>query len=136
MFPNPQDALPLPSHPNLEQYKKLAKDLVKACKSRNPDGVHEWASHWIHNLARLSGITITSGLPIPGLPIHGLPIDDQRWIDGVTEFATAKLLSNERKCGLADAQFVIARSHGFVSWPRFAEHIAQLTRKKSSVAQF
>ena len=27
------DALPLPSRPNLEQYKKLAKDLQHACKS-------------------------------------------------------------------------------------------------------
>ena len=126
MFPNPQDALPLPSHPNLDQYKKLAKDLVKACKAGNPDSLREWASHWIHNLARLSGIKITPGLPI----------ENQHWIEGVTEFATAKLLSNERKCSLADAQFVIARSHGFVSWPRFAEHIAQLTRDRSSVAQF
>jgi ankyrin repeat protein len=126
MFPNPQDALPLPSQPNLEQYKKLAKDLVKACKSGNRDSLREWASHWIHNLARLSGIKITSGLPI----------EDQRWIKGVTEFATGKMLSNERKCSLADAQFVIARSHGFVSWPRLAKHIEQLTRKRSSVAQF
>jgi hypothetical protein len=27
------DALPLPPRPNLEQYKKRAKDLVKICKS-------------------------------------------------------------------------------------------------------
>lgn len=32
MFPNPQDALPLPPRPNLEQYKKQAKDLIKACR--------------------------------------------------------------------------------------------------------
>jgi hypothetical protein len=30
MFPNAQDALPLPRRPNLERYKKLAKDLVTA----------------------------------------------------------------------------------------------------------
>lgn len=29
MYPNPQDALPLPPHPSVEQYRKLAKDLVK-----------------------------------------------------------------------------------------------------------
>ena len=27
MYPNPQDALPLPQRPDLEQYKKLAKEL-------------------------------------------------------------------------------------------------------------
>ena len=36
MYPNPQQALPLPTRPNVEQYKKLAKDLVKACKSGEP----------------------------------------------------------------------------------------------------
>jgi hypothetical protein len=126
MFPNPQDALPLPSRPNLEQYKKLAKDLVKVCKGGNHDGFREWASYWIDNLAELSGIKITSRLPV----------EDQRWIEEVTELATRRLLSKERKCSLADAQFVIARSHGFVSWPRLAKHIEQLTRKRSSVAKF
>ena len=29
MYPNPQDVLPLPARPNLEQYKKQAKDLVR-----------------------------------------------------------------------------------------------------------
>jgi hypothetical protein len=33
MFPNSQDALPLPRRPDLERYKKLAGDLVQACKS-------------------------------------------------------------------------------------------------------
>ena len=30
------DALPLPPRPNLEQYKKLAKDFKQACRSRRP----------------------------------------------------------------------------------------------------
>ena len=47
MFPNPQDALPLPPRPSLEQYRKLAKDLVKACKSGDPDGVGAWADRWM-----------------------------------------------------------------------------------------
>ena len=33
MFPNPQGALPLPARPNLEQYKKLAKEFSKAANS-------------------------------------------------------------------------------------------------------
>ena len=32
MFPNPQSALPLPPRPSLERYRKIAKDLVKACR--------------------------------------------------------------------------------------------------------
>ncbi|PYT89232.1 MAG: hypothetical protein DMG36_22620 [Acidobacteria bacterium] len=126
MFPNPQDALPLPPRPNLEQYKKLAKDLVKVCKGENPDGLRNWASEWIGNLIRLNGLHITPSLPV----------EDRRWIDEVSGFVTRKLLSGERKCALADAQFLIARSHGFMSWPRLAKHIEQLASRNSSVAQF
>jgi hypothetical protein len=43
MYPNPQDALPLPSRPSVEQYKKLAKELVKSCKSADPTAVRAWA---------------------------------------------------------------------------------------------
>ena len=43
MFPNPQDALPLPARPNLEQYKKLAKDLARAAASAdNPPALRAW----------------------------------------------------------------------------------------------
>ena len=39
MFPNPQDALPLPPRASLERYRKLAKELVKSSKS---GGTGEW----------------------------------------------------------------------------------------------
>src|SRR3984885_6793810 len=35
------------------------------------------------------------------------------------------------KFALADAQLIIAREHGFESWPRFAKHIQSLTRRVS-----
>ena len=37
MYPNPANVLPFPPHPSLEQYKKRAKELVKACKSGERD---------------------------------------------------------------------------------------------------
>ena len=40
------------------------------------------------------------------------------------------------KLALADAQLVIAREHGFESWPRFAKHIQGLTRQDSPVSRF
>ncbi len=40
------------------------------------------------------------------------------------------------KLRLADAQLVIAREHGFESWPKFAKHIEGLIRKSSSVSRF
>lgn len=62
MYPNPQDVLPLPPHPNLEQYRKLAKELVKACKSADAEAIHSWTSHWVNNLIRLQDtVTARSG---------------------------------------------------------------------------
>jgi ankyrin repeat protein len=127
MFPNPQAALLLPPRPNLEQYKKLAKDLVKACKSGNPDAIGVWAAKWIETLVRLAGLTITSQLPVR----------IETWVDQVEEFARRRLLNSDAAgCALADAQFVIARSHGFESWPKFAKHIGAVTRKTSQVSKF
>lgn len=37
---------------------------------------------------------------------------------------------------LAKAQFVIARAHGFASWPTFAAHLESLARASSPVATF
>jgi hypothetical protein len=37
---------------------------------------------------------------------------------------------------LADAQFVIARVHGFLSWPKFVKHIESLARASSPVSAF
>jgi len=71
----------LPAHPNLEQYKKQAKDLLKACKVGTPEALARMRKHQLRS-ARLT---------------------------------------------LADAQFVIAREHGFESWPRFAHQITTLT---------
>lgn len=127
MFPNPQDALPLPPHPNLEHYKKLAKDLVKACKSTNPEAIGVWATKWLQTLVRLTSLEIT-----PQLPVH-----IESWVDQVGEFARRKLSNTEgAKCALADAHFVIARSHGFESWPKFAKHLESVARKSSPVSNF
>ncbi|HEY1993260.1 MAG TPA: hypothetical protein VGG81_02570, partial [Edaphobacter sp.] len=51
----------------------------------------------------------------------------------------AKLMDLELRNGrmlLADAQLVLAREHGFESWPRFAKHVEALSRKSSSTSKF
>src|SRR3989442_1322455 len=126
MFPNPQDALPLPPRPSLERYKKLAKELVKACTG-DDKALGDWAERWVRTLAKLMGSKNTR----------------QRRIDWLTneveDFIRRKLLGSEpggRKCALADAQFVIARSHGFESWPKFARHLESLAGNSSPVSRF
>lgn len=127
MFPNPQDALPLPPRPNLERYKKLAKNLIEACKSDDPNAIGDWAEVWVKLLVRRSEIVLK----------RKESVAIRRWTEQVEAFAQRKL-SDKRgpQCRLADAQFVIARSHGFESWPKFSKHLVELSQKSSIVAKF
>jgi len=126
MFPNSQDAFPLPQRPNLERYKKLAKELVKACKSDNEAAINDWAYNWVATLIKQSGIKF----------VRPLPIVTAAWTDRVTGFVQRKLTEQGGRCRLADAQFIVARSHGFESWAKFAKHLSALAQKASTIARF
>src|SRR5207253_8572096 len=41
-----------------------------------------------------------------------------------------------RHCVLADAQFVLARCHGFLSWPKFQAHLDRLAHSGNEIADF
>jgi ankyrin repeat protein len=127
MFPNPQVALPLPPRPDLAQYRKQAKDLVSACKS-GPDAVRTWVTNWIETIARLQDPAVAAQLRTSSYLSPEL-----------AQFALDKLLARNpkrRTCSLADAQFVIARAHGFEGWPKFADHLTAATEGDSDVALF
>jgi len=127
VFPNPQDALPLPVRPDLEQYRKLAKDLVKACRSSDPDAIGAWADRWIESLARAAG----------RFSDLAEPRTKDRRVAQVEEFATRTLKGKRSSRGtLAGAQLVLARSHGFPSWPKFVVHLDRLAHSGSDVAAF
>lgn len=126
MFPNAQDALPLPRRPNLEHYRKLAAELVKACKSGDAVAVRDWAEQWLNMLARKSGITFTQSMPVAV----------SRWGQQVSEFVQRELMRDGAGCRLVDARSVIARSHGFVNWSRFSKFLNALAQKSSAVSRF
>jgi ankyrin repeat protein len=94
------DALPLPPHPHLGYYKKLAKDLVKACG--DPVSLREWSTRFA-------------------------PDQVERVERHIRSSNIAKL---------ADAQFLIARAHGFASWPKFARHVDDLQQAGSPDSKF
>lgn len=122
------DALPLPPRPNVEQYKKLAKDFQLSCKSTGTGAIRDWAVRWAERIARLQGHEITSEL--------------QRQINNEAERIEHRWhkfkKTNERaeRCTLADAQFFLARGHGFASWPNFTKHLEALVRANSPVSTF
>ena len=79
----------LPARPNLEQYKKQAKELRDAYRSGDTDAARRVRHH-----------------------VRAADASDARKVKALA---------------LTDAQFVIAREHGFDSWPKFAKHIETLT---------
>lgn len=125
MFPNAQDALPLPQRPNVERYKSLAKDLVKACK-RGDEAIDAWAEKWVTTLARQSGLEFRRPLPVIA----------SRWADQVAGFVRREIKANKGRCRLADAQSMIARSDGFTTWARFTKHLNGLNEKGSAITRF
>jgi ankyrin repeat protein len=88
---NTTDLTPLPARPNLEQYKKQAKELVRLAHSGDPGVAERVRKHHVRPTATFA---------------------------------------------LANAQLVIAREHGFESWPKFARQIKELGRENSPVSIF
>lgn len=127
MYPNPQEALPLPTRPNVEQYKKLAKDLVRACKSGDPVAVRAWATRWIQTLAKRQDAPRSLLRNSRDISAH---------VERLEQFAADNFCSHRARCALTDAQFVVARAHGFVSWPKFAIHVESLAQPTSTVSAF
>ena len=89
---------PLPARPSLEQYKKQAKELLKAYRSADVETIRRVK----RNHPRFEK------LAEPGFDI--------------SQFA------------LADAQLVIAREHGFESWPKFAKRIEVINSEAAARA--
>ncbi len=111
------DAKELPACPNLAQYKKQAKELVKACQS-GAKGRATWGG-----LARARGHRGADA-------IRGI----KKFVPRLRKLPDSEVLS--AKFTLADAQWVIAREHAFESWPKFAKHIEAVARANSPVSQF
>ncbi|HEX3821613.1 MAG TPA: ankyrin repeat domain-containing protein [Candidatus Sulfotelmatobacter sp.] len=123
MYPNPQDVLPLPPRPSLEQYKKRAKELVKAANSVGPAALRDWIENWMKTLARLAEPKIAIRF------IHEGSLAGQ-----FEEFTRSR--ARGAKLSLAQAHFILARAHGFESWPRLAKHLAALARANSPTSAF
>ena len=123
------DALPIRSHPDLDQYKELAEDLQRACRSADPAAMGAWAVGWLEMLARLDGADPTA-LERRAAIAHEAGRIRERWRAFIDDGG------RHASCLLADAQLFVAREHGFNSWPTFASHIDALKRPESAVSTF
>jgi ankyrin repeat protein len=123
------DTLPLPPRPDLDQYRKRAKDLVTAARSKEPAAVHAWASLWLESLAKLLGVSIT--------PFVQDSFD--RALGAIEARVREGMAASEQKGSeftLADGQFLIAQAHGFENWAEFASHLGHGSRADSKGREF
>jgi ankyrin repeat protein len=104
------DTLPLPPRPDLAQYRKRAKELVKV--SGDSDAVRTWANEWLQTLERVRGDSVSPF--VQGSFDRAVDLLDERARENIT---------------LADAQFLIARAHGFKGWRDFARHVERLSHE-------
>ncbi|BAH39468.1 hypothetical protein GAU_2426 [Gemmatimonas aurantiaca T-27] len=128
MYPNPQDVLPLPQRPDTQQYRTRAKDLVRAYHAGG-EAVEIWARQWVDALWRAQSA--------PGQATADNQADTRdrdRAAQQVTHFARQRLATDD--AALHQAQFVIARAHGFPSWPRFVRHLTDAANDQSTSAIF
>jgi ankyrin repeat protein len=104
------DAIPLPPRPNLQHYKTVAKALQRVCQSGEADAIERWAARWFKAPGREEVKRI-----------------EQRW---------RKFRESKEGCRLADAQWFLAREHGFANWAKFARHVRMAARAGSGVSNF
>jgi ankyrin repeat protein len=117
----------LPPRPDIEQYRKLAKDCRRAWESPDAGAFRNWATRWLENLTQLQGQ-------------HGA--DSERGISENIARLQRQWRTIEKsrpstvRPTLADAQLFVARCHGFASWPRFVKHLKALGRAGSPGSNF
>ncbi|MGC4054694.1 MAG: ankyrin repeat domain-containing protein [Paludibaculum sp.] len=92
---NTTDLTQLPARPSLAQYRKQAKELLKAYQAGEPAVVER-----------------------------------------VKKFHPRAKELEAPEAALADAQWVIAREHGFESWPKFVKHLEALGKSNSQASRF
>jgi ankyrin repeat protein len=95
----------LPRHPSLEQYRKQAKDLVRLRRSPETD------PRYLERLLKMI----------------------QQFHPRFRHKSTNEI--REARFALSDAQWVLAREHGFESWPRFAKHVETARREAAGEAK-
>ena len=121
MYPNPQDVLPLPPRPDVGQYRRRAKELSKACRSGDDAAFQQWSERWLADLARLAGADAPQR-------------DRERRATQIAGYARERMTRAE--CAVTEALFVMARAHGFASWPKLLRHLEELEARDSGTSAF
>jgi ankyrin repeat protein len=110
------DARELADQPSLDQYERLAEDVLSACNAGAPDALGR-----IEDYYKLA---------------HPLTVDEvrQRSRQQLSRLTGAEHSGTE--ISVDDARLLVAHSHGFESWSRLAEYIDAMNQPHSLVSKF
>lgn len=120
------DVLPLPPRPSIEQYRKRAKDLVKAARSSDDGAVRAWATAWLEAIAKLADEP----------PSEFVQSSIDRAATEIERRVRDQRANGDDAFGLSDAQFLIAHAHGFPNWAAFSAHLDGLQFTDSAAKEF
>jgi ankyrin repeat protein len=119
--------LPLPPRPNLDYYKKRAKELVAVVANNAGAGIPAWAREYIETLAGLLGMSITP---------HYQQTFDQVLAALEQQIRQQAASAHDGHFKIADAQHFLARLHGFGSWADLSKELTRLTRLDPETQRF
>jgi ankyrin repeat protein len=115
------DAVPLAPRPQLDHYRKLAKELLAASRAEDTEALRDWADRWFMALARL----------------HGQEDPDRAEVAlGSNARALERHARRDSPRTLAGAQRLLAQMHGFSSWREFAGQIRMLGDEDTPAGRF
>lgn len=123
------DAVQLPPRPHLDFYRSLARDLQDAVAGNT---VRDWAARWMTNLSKLVAIERFGESVVPNDTLADWI--EKQWLRFVHKQLHLDHLPAAIR--LTDAQFFVARMHGFASWPRFAHHVETMSKADAMTVHF
>src|SRR5438876_118294 len=127
MYPNPQEALPLAPRPNLEQYREARERPGESLPFAGP------------------GRRLCVGWRMDAEARHAVPGEQDlqnRRRDSAHRRSRGRVrpravrARRDHDMLADDAQFVIARAVGFLSWPKLATHLESAQRAGSPVSAY
>jgi ankyrin repeat protein len=111
------DTLPLPPRPDLGQYRRRTTDLVAAARTGDEHAVRAWAGAWLEAIVGLADVT----------PTAFVSESFDRAFESIVQRVREKRGRAGERFALVDAQFLVARAHGFESWSSFTRHVEGLS---------
>ena len=130
------EARELPAHANLEQFKNLANDLVKAHNTGDPEALQRITNQFRPDRS-ITHDEVRKGVQRSLRKLWKSRIRRSTFkLFKRLHWMLMKSLISLRGLRVSEAKFLIAHEYVFGSWQEFANHLKEMNHKDSSVSKF